>query len=88
MCKEKREGLKFFFLTVSVGGHDHLLVIDRNIIAEVVVVPHWGADQRLKGPLRGGFWYVYMHDTLESVCRKMGRENKREDRLQNDSGTR
>lgn len=78
LCKRKAGGVKF--LTVSVGGHDHLLIIDRHIIAEVVVVPHWGADQRLKGPLRGGFGYVYMDDALESVCRKMGRENQREDR--------
>ena len=73
--QRKARGVKV--LTVSVGGHDHLLIIDRHIIAEVVVVPHWGADQRLKGPLRSGFGYVYMHDALESVCQENG---KREDR--------
>lgn len=28
-------------LLVSVGSHDHLFIVDGDVVAEVVVVPHW-----------------------------------------------
>ena len=54
-------------LTVSVGGDDESLIINSNVVAEVRVVPHRGADQSLQGPLRAGFGRVHVHDALEDV---------------------